>query len=71
MIKTLNPKDKPIPGPKSPVTFSTKASWPKLVGHCRTAHPRSFEELEKLTLEQAAEPRQGMTSAAFSGFMLV
>ena len=70
-LKTLNPKDKPIPNPKSPAMFSTEASWAKLVGHCRTAHPRSFEELERLTLAQATELKQVMTSNAFSGFMLV
>jgi len=71
VFRTPNAKDKPIADPKAPATFSTKASWAELVGHCRTAHPRSFEELEKLTPAQVAELRQRLTSSGISGFIVV
>ncbi|RDB20314.1 hypothetical protein Hypma_012631 [Hypsizygus marmoreus] len=56
--------------PTSPATFPTKASWAELVGHCQTAHPKSCEELERLSPSQVAELRQRMTSSNVFGFRL-
>jgi hypothetical protein len=62
------------PSPTSTLTvprkFPVKASWAELIGHCQEAHPRSCEELEKLSPSQVAELRQRMASSKSPGFML-
>ncbi|KAF8223672.1 hypothetical protein L208DRAFT_1070591, partial [Tricholoma matsutake] len=46
-----------------PKKFPSKASWAELIGHCQEAHPKSCEELEKLSPSQVAELRQRMASS--------
>ncbi|KAF9460941.1 hypothetical protein BDZ94DRAFT_1323669 [Collybia nuda] len=53
-----------------PMTFSTKASWSELVGHCKTEHPKDCGELERLSASQIGELRQRMASSSSAGFML-
>lgn len=69
MCRTPNLKDPQTPN-KVPTTFPIKAGWPELIGHCQKAHPKSFEDLEKLSPAQVAELRQRMTSSKSSIFVL-
>jgi hypothetical protein len=56
--------------PTAPKKFPAKATWAELIGHCQEAHPKSCEDLEKLSPSQIAELRQRMTSSKSPGFML-
>ncbi|GLB33177.1 hypothetical protein LshimejAT787_0100620 [Lyophyllum shimeji] len=53
-----------------PMVFPAKASWPELVGHCQMAHPKSCEDLERLSPSQVAELRQRLTSSKMTGLVL-
>lgn len=56
--------------PTAPKKFPVKATWAELIGHCQEAHPKSCEELEKLSPSQVAELRQRTASSKTPGFML-
>lgn len=39
-----------------------KATWDELISHCRNAHPRKCQDLERLSPTQVAEMKQRMMS---------
>ncbi|KAG5641718.1 hypothetical protein DXG03_004387 [Asterophora parasitica] len=58
------------PPTAKPAMFTTKSSWKDLIGHCRDAHPKSCEEIERLSPSQVAEMRQRMSSNKIAGFSI-
>lgn len=43
-----------------------KATWDDLIGHCRSDHPKSCQDLERLSPTQITEMKQRMKSGEIS-----